>query len=86
MEENHIYTTSNVPRACYGNVDDTFAITSHYLGKTLLKLNDFNENIEFTWKKRNNNKVFRKPIDIDQFTHFSSSQPLGKPCNWKGIH
>ena len=57
MEENHIYTTSNVPRACYRNVDDTFAITSHYLGKTLQKLNDFNENIEFTMKTTSKGSV-----------------------------
>ena len=41
----------NVPRLWYRKVDDTFAIISHDRGETLQKLNDFDENIEFTIEK-----------------------------------
>ena len=40
MEENHIYTMLNVT--------GTETIPSHDLGETLQKLNDIDENIEFT--------------------------------------
>ena len=51
VEENHIYAILNNPRLWYRKVDDTFAITSHDLGETLKKLNDIDENIEFTMEK-----------------------------------
>ena len=51
VEESHIYTMLNVARLWYRKVDDTFAIISHDRGETLQKLNDFNENIEFTTEK-----------------------------------
>ena len=51
VEENHIYAILNTPRLWYRKVDDTFAITSHDLGETLKKLNDIDENIEFTMEK-----------------------------------
>ena len=41
----------NPPCLWYRKVDDTFAITSHDLGETLQKLNDIDENIEFTMEK-----------------------------------
>ena len=49
--ENHVYTMLNAPRLWYRKVDDTFAITSHDLEETLQKLNDIDENIEFTMEK-----------------------------------
>ena len=55
MEENHVYTILNSPRLSYRKIDDAFAITSHDLGETLQKLNDIDENIEFTM-------VYRKDI------------------------
>ena len=51
VEENHIYTVLNAPCLWYRKVGDTFAVTSHDLGGTLKKLNDINENIEFTMEK-----------------------------------
>ena len=48
---NHLYTMLNAPHLWYREVDDTFAITSHDLGETLQKLNDIDENIEFTTEK-----------------------------------
>ena len=51
VEENHIYTILNAPRLWYRKVDATFAITSHDLGETVQKLNDINENIEFSMEK-----------------------------------
>ena len=81
MEENHIYTTSNVPRACYRNVDDTFAITSHYLGKTLLKLNDFNENIEFTMKTASKGSVLFLDCIISLHSLTKISLPISHQVN-----
>ena len=51
MEENPIYTILNAPHLWYRKVDDTFAVTSHDLGETLQKLNDIDENVEFTMEK-----------------------------------
>ena len=51
VEENQIYTMLNAPRLWYRKVDDTFAITSHDFEQTLQKLNDIDENIEFTMEK-----------------------------------
>ena len=51
MEENHTYTILNAPRLWYRKVDATFAITSHDLGETVQKLNDIDENIEFSMEK-----------------------------------
>ena len=51
VKESHIYTMLNVARLWYRKVDDTFAIISHDRGETLQKLNDFDENIEFTIEK-----------------------------------
>ena len=48
VEENHIYTMLNPPRLWYRKVDDTFAITSNDPTDTLQKLNNIDENIEFT--------------------------------------
>ena len=51
MEENLIYTILNTPRLWYRKVDATFAITSHDLRETVQKLNDTDENIEFSIEK-----------------------------------
>ena len=51
LEENHVYTMLNAPRLWYRKVDYTFSITSHDLEETLQKLNDIDENIEFTMEK-----------------------------------
>ena len=41
----------NTPCLWHRKVDDVFAITSHDLGETLQKLNDIDENMEFTIEK-----------------------------------
>ena len=41
----------NAPRLWYREVSDTFTTTLHDLGQTLQKLNDIDENIEFTMEK-----------------------------------
>ena len=41
----------NAPRLWYRKVDATFAITSHDLGKILQKLQNIDDNIEFTMEK-----------------------------------
>ena len=41
----------NDPRLWYRKVDAIFAITSHDLGETVKKLNDTDENIEFSMEK-----------------------------------
>ena len=51
VEQNHVYTMLNAPRLQNRKVKDTFATTSHNLGETLQKLNDIDENIEFTMEK-----------------------------------
>ena len=51
VKENHIYTMLNAPRLWYRKTDDTIAITLHDLGESLQKLNDIDENIEFTMEK-----------------------------------
>ena len=51
MKQNPIYVMLNAPHLWYRKVDDAFAITSHDLGETLQKLNDIDENIEFTMGK-----------------------------------
>ena len=54
VEENHIYRMLNACCLWNKKLHDEFAITSHDLGETLQKLNDIDENIEFTnllWKR-----------------------------------
>ena len=51
VEENHIYRMLNACCLWYRKLHDEFAITSHDLGETSQKLNDINENIEFTMEK-----------------------------------
>ena len=51
VKENYIQTILNAPRLWYRKVDDTFAITSYGIGEILQKLNDIDENIEFTMEK-----------------------------------
>ena len=51
VKQNHVYTMLNAPCLQNRKVKDTFATTSHNLGETLQKLNDIDENIEFTMEK-----------------------------------
>ena len=45
------YTVLNAPRLWCRKVDNAFAVTSYDLGETMQKLNDIDENIEFTMEK-----------------------------------